>query len=92
MIACSWRSNFGIDCLTCGFQRSFQLLLEGDVIRSVVLFPATIPFLLTILFLTVHLFFKFKHGARALVWLFASTTGLIVLNYTVKLMNCSAFH
>jgi hypothetical protein len=92
LIECSWKSTFGVDCLTCGFQRSFKLLFEGDVVGSFLQFPATIPFLLCILFLVGHLIFKFKFGAKVIVGLFSLTALLIVVNFIVKIADGSAYH
>ncbi|MBL1279605.1 MAG: DUF2752 domain-containing protein [Fluviicola sp.] len=91
MYQCSWKEELGEDCPTCGAQRSFDLLMNGQVGESIQMFPATIPFLLTIIFLLLHLIFKFKHGSRVIVILFILTVSLIVANFIVKLMNGSAF-
>ena len=91
MIECSWKSTFGIDCLTCGFQRSVKLLFEGELIDSFLLFPATIPLLIIFMVLPIHLVFKFKHGARVIVYSFSMAALLIVFNYVVKLTDKSLF-
>lgn len=92
MIECSWKSNFGIDCLTCGFQRSLEVLLHGDLIESFTMFPATIPLLIVFITLPVHLIFKLKHGAKIIVASFCLSAILIVVNYSVKLSNNSFYH
>jgi len=91
MINCSWKEHWGIDCLTCGFQRSFLQLIEGNFIKSIETFPATIPFLLTIVLLGLHLWRKYKNGSNAIVVMFSLTSVLIVANYIVKLSNGTAF-
>ncbi|MFT5778603.1 MAG: hypothetical protein ACI837_001559 [Crocinitomicaceae bacterium] len=63
------------------------MLFEGDVVGSFMQFPATIPFLLCILFVIAHLTFKFKFGARLIVVLFASSAGLMVINFIVKIAS-----
>ena len=91
MIECSWKKHFGIDCLTCGFQRSFWLLTKGDLVESFVTFPAAIPFLLTILMTCIHLFFKLKNGAKYILILFSSTAAIMVINYIIKILNGDIF-
>jgi len=91
LIDCSWKSNFGIDCLTCGFQRSFQALLQGEIVESFLIFPATIPLLIVFITLPIHLLFKFKHGARVIVLSFCVSAFLIVINYFAKLSDKSIF-
>lgn len=91
MIECSWKENFGIECLTCGFQRSFWLLLKGDLMNSISTFPATIPFLLTILITVLHLKFKFRIGTFWILGMFVTTVTLISVNYIVKIINGDVF-
>ncbi len=86
MLPCLWKQTLGVDCPGCGFQRSCIKLMEGDFYESLLLFPATIPFLLTLIFVALHLKFKFKHGARIIVILFLFTVFLIVLNFILKLI------
>jgi hypothetical protein len=68
------------------------LLFEGAFIDSFLMYPPTIPFLLTLLFLAGHLIFKVRKGAKIVVWLFASTASLIVINCTIKMITGSVFH
>ena len=89
---CSWKSTFGIDCLTCGFQRSFGLLLKGEIIESFIMFPATIPFLITCVVFLLHLVFKFIKGAFMIQSSFIITAVLIVSNYVLHMIDGSAFH
>lgn len=48
MVPCQYNLFFGISCPMCGFQRSLVELLKGNFIESFLLFPALIPFLLTL--------------------------------------------
>ena len=92
MIECNFKSTFGIDCLTCGAQRSFLLLLDGDLAGSFYMFPATIPFIITVLFTITHLVFKFKQGAPVIIGLFATTTAFVVVNYTLKIFSGTIYN
>ncbi|MDG1333531.1 MAG: DUF2752 domain-containing protein [Crocinitomicaceae bacterium] len=92
MIECSWKAEFGVDCLTCGFQRSFISLIHGDFVESFLQFPATIPFIACVFVLIAHLTLKVKNGHRWIVGLFSLTALLIVVNYSIKLISGGAFH
>ena len=92
MIPCSWKEQFGVDCPSCGAQRSFIELLGGDLLESILLFPALIPFLGMVVFTALHFIFKFKHGARVILVLFVLCIFLMLLNFVIKLINGSAFH
>lgn len=87
MLGCSWKAHFGVDCLTCGFQRSVELLLNGEFAASFKMFPPTVPFIFCVLFLILHLFLEIKNGHKVIVTLFSVTAALIVVNYVVKLVN-----
>lgn len=87
MLSCSWKETYGFDCFFCGSQRSFYLLCQGDVLGSLAVFPALLPFLFTLVFTVLHLFFKFKNGARIIVIAFSITVFIMLLNYGVKVFN-----
>ncbi len=84
MVECHWKSKLGIECFGCGFQRSMMALFKGNLIESIVIFPATIPLFITLIYTFLHLWFKFKNGARNIVVLFSLTAFLIVLNFILK--------
>lgn len=89
---CSWKSTFGVDCLTCGFQRSIKLLSEGRFWDSILMFPAAIPLIVTLILLVLHLYFRFKRGAQYILFSFSFTALLIVVNFSLKLANGEVFH
>ena len=45
MLPCAYKQLFGIDCPTCGAQRSFVLLMEGNFSESFIIYPPLIPVL-----------------------------------------------
>jgi hypothetical protein len=53
MFPCFSKTLFGIECLGCGFQRSFVLLLQGDFSGSFKMYPALLT---TFLFLGIIAF------------------------------------
>jgi len=85
MIDCSWKSTFGIECLTCGFQRSVVLLFKGEFTESFFMFPATLPLLVGLAFLGLHLWRKWSNGPKILVAIYSLTAVLMVSNYIIKL-------
>lgn len=92
MLSCSWKEHFGIDCLTCGFQRSVKLLFSGEFWESFLTFPATIPFMATVLFALFYIWKGHKNGHRIIVGMFSFTALLIVINYSVKIATGSFVH
>jgi hypothetical protein len=85
MLDCYWKYYLGIECPGCGFQRSFVSLIQGNIYESLILFPATIPLLSTFLLVAFHLKFKFKNGAKAITYLFASSAIIMVVSFVVKI-------
>lgn len=86
MITCSWKDTLGVECFGCGFQRSIQALLEGDLWTSLYAYPATLPLLLTFSYTFAHLLFKYKQGARNIVLLFSFSVLLMVSSFIYKLV------
>jgi len=84
MFTCPYKSYFGFDCLACGIQRAMMALLRGDLRTSLYLYPALIPLIFMVLFIGSHLYFKFKHGARLINYLFIFNAGLILTTYIIK--------
>lgn len=87
MLDCHFKKLTGSDCPGCGAQRSLVSLIDGNFTESVLLFPALIPLLFTLLYLTLHLIFKFKHGARVIVISFSITASLMLINFIFKLIS-----
>ncbi len=87
MFTCFFKTYFGVDCLGCGIQRSFIELLKGNFIESVKLYPALIPFLLTLTVLILQLIVKQANGAKIVMWLFILTSAISVINLILKLFS-----
>lgn len=86
MLDCHWKKHFGIECFGCGFQRSIELLFEGNFLDSLAMFPATIPLLLTFGYTAAHLLFKYKNGAKMIIILFSISASLMLGNFIWKLL------
>lgn len=84
MLSCFYKKYFGLECFGCGMQRSLVALLKGELLESFTLFPALLPTLLMLLFLPLHLIFKFKHGAAILKYCFIFTAAIMVISFVIK--------
>lgn len=86
MMACPSKKHFGLECLGCGFQRSFVMLLEGDLAGSFAMYPSLIPMLSMFLFLPIHLKWRIRNGHWILLTLFSVSVTLAICNLVYKLL------
>lgn len=87
LIPCPYKHYLGIDCPGCGMQRSIIELLKGNFVESFQAYPALIPLMILLLFLGLHLKFKFTHGAQIVKYLFIFVVSIVVINYIFKLIT-----
>lgn len=86
MATCMFVKYFHIECPGCGMQRAFIALLRGDLLHSIQLFPALIPYIVTVVLLIVQLIFKFRTGAFAVMWGFIVSVAIMIVTYIIRLM------
>ena len=86
MGTCRFHEQTQVACPGCGLQRAFIALLKGDLLESILLFPALIPLLVMFSFLGLHLIFKFRHGALALKIMYISNASIILGNFIIKMI------
>jgi hypothetical protein len=84
MQPCVYKKFIGIQCPGCGMQRALIELLKGNILESILIYPALIPILFMIIYLLLHLIFKFKKGANILKYTFIINSTIIVVNYLVN--------
>ncbi|WP_425593299.1 DUF2752 domain-containing protein [Aquimarina algiphila] len=84
ILQCPTKQFIGIDCLGCGLQRSFILLLKGNIKASFLMYPALIPMICMMIYLIAHLVFNFKNGAKTLTYFYILNSILIIAHYFIK--------
>ncbi|AXT53760.1 DUF2752 domain-containing protein [Aquimarina sp. BL5] len=87
LLFCPSKEFIGIECLGCGLQRSFILLIKGEFLHSIMMYPALIPMLIMICYLISHIYFSFKNGASILKYFYFLNIILIVVNYFIKQLS-----
>jgi hypothetical protein len=85
--ACFYKKYLGVECPGCGMQRSFIELLKGNLVESLMLYPALLPTIGLIGYLMLHIIFKFRNGATVLKNLFIINAIIVVLSYIYKLLT-----
>jgi hypothetical protein len=85
MQPCPYKQQLGVDCPGCGMQRSILELLKGNIVDSFLAYPAMFPLIFLVIFLFLHLKFKFTNGANIIKYLFIFVVIIVVINFVVKL-------
>jgi hypothetical protein len=85
LLPCLNKQLFGIDCLGCGIQRAFLLLLKGEFIAAFKMYPAIYTLLLLAIYALLHLRFKFKKGRKIIRILVVVNLLIIIVSYFIKM-------
>ena len=91
MFSCPSKKYLHLECPGCGFQRSFISLLKGDISESLLMYPATIPILIMVVFLLLHLRYNFTNGATVIKYLQLLIAIVIMVFYIYKLIHFKIF-
>lgn len=84
MIPCLSKTLFGVECLGCGAQRSFILLLKGNFVAAFQIYPAIYVTLIFFGCIVLH-FIDRNHNYIKLIKVMAVITSLfMVLGYFYK--------
>ena len=85
MLPCMFKKMFGIDCIGCGIQRSFNLILHGEFVKAFTMFPAIYT---TLLFFFAVAFYAIdpKHRSHKVVISLAISNAVIMIaSYAYKM-------
>lgn len=84
LLPCPSRYFLGLDCPGCGMQRAFLELLRGNFAGSFKLYPALLPILFTLVLLALHLKYKYRNGARTLLFSYIFSAIVVVTSFIIK--------
>ncbi|MHA7842509.1 MAG: DUF2752 domain-containing protein [Winogradskyella sp.] len=85
MLPCITKKYLGFDCMGCGLQRSFALLLKGQFLDSFLMYPGLYSLIALFGFITVNTFMNLKNGTRIITILAILNVVVIVVSYLLKL-------
>lgn len=86
-LPCPFKQMTHLDCPGCGFQRSFVLLIRGQINASMLMYPALIPIIIMFAMLLLHVVFRIRNGAVILKYMYFFCTGVILVSYIYKLLT-----
>ena len=84
MFPCISKTLFGIECLGCGFQRAFVLLLEGNFEAAFIMYPAIYSSLILLLIVGFHFVDLNRNYKKTLTVLLAINGILMIGGYYFK--------
>lgn len=87
LIPCIFKSLFGYECPGCGIQRSFILLIKGQLQESLEMYPALIPLILLVLYSIFTRYYPKYKNKYLLIILSIVSFILISFNYYFKLKS-----
>ncbi|WP_184550032.1 DUF2752 domain-containing protein [Mucilaginibacter sp. FT3.2] len=85
LIPCPFKKLTGIDCPGCGFQRSVIALLNGNLHQSLLLYPATVPLIITLLFILLKSRLHFDKKHLVVKTLYLITGNIMLIAYIWKM-------
>lgn len=86
LLPCAYKQLFGIECPVCGSQRALIALLRGDVMESIILYPALIPTIILITSVIIQILFKFNSGWKIIRIMLKADFAIIMVSYIYKLI------
>jgi hypothetical protein len=93
LLPCPFKYITGIDCPGCGFQRAVVALLQGDLHKSLSLYPAAIPLMLFFAYGLADKYFKLDTSKNLIKKTFYVITGSIIfISYVVKMYGLYLHH
>jgi hypothetical protein len=84
MMPCMYKKYIGIDCPGCGMQRAFIELLKGNFAESFKIYPALLPVLFTFALTASYLVFRYRNGAKYIMWSFIFSAIIITGSFIIK--------
>ncbi len=87
MLNCLFKDYFGFDCPGCGIQRSCIALLNGDLEKSVILFPSLLLYISLLLLLILSTVFKINISYKVFVGIAISALVIQIVYYALRMTN-----
>lgn len=87
MLPCTNKSIFGVECLGCGTQRAFALILQGDFIAAFKMFPAIYTTLLLFLFVGLHFIDRTRNYTKGIIFFAITNAVIMIFSFALKHFN-----
>ncbi len=87
MLPCVNKKIFGIECLGCGTQRAFMLVLKGEFAEAFRMFPAIFTTILLFIFIGLLIFDKKRNYNTIVSGLAIINAVIMIISYIYKITN-----
>ena len=87
LLPCMNKSLFGVECIGCGTQRSFLLLINGEFTKAFYQFPAIFSTLFLFSFIGLHLIDKKRDYQKIIIGLAIINVIIMIISYIYKITN-----
>ncbi|MEN3325128.1 DUF2752 domain-containing protein [Mariniflexile soesokkakense] len=84
MLPCLNKKFFGFECMGCGLQRSFSLIIHGEFVAAFYMYPAIYTLILLFVIVTINTIKNFKHAYRIILILAILNGVIIIANFIIK--------
>lgn len=85
MLPCMNKQLFGIECPSCGTQRAFFSLLEGNFTEAFTTFPAIYTLIAFFVVLALHFIDKTRSYTTLIKWLAIVNGVIMIVSYLIKI-------
>ncbi|TBN06805.1 DUF2752 domain-containing protein [Hyunsoonleella flava] len=86
MLPCLNKKFLGVECMGCGLQRSFSLLIQGEFIAAFKMYPAIYTLVLLFVVVGINAVKPFKSSNRIIIVLAILNVAIIVGSYAFKIL------
>lgn len=87
LLPCLSKQFFGIDCLGCGIQRAFIMVLKGDFSKAFAMFPAIYTTIILFTFIGLHFLDKARSYHKFIVSFAIINAIIMIVSYIYKITN-----
>jgi hypothetical protein len=84
MIPCLSKKFIGIDCLGCGTQRAFLLLIKGEFVAAFKMYPAIYSLLLLLFLIGLHYVHKSRDYSKIVISTAIINAIIMIVSYIYK--------
>ncbi|MGK0254136.1 MAG: hypothetical protein ACI9OE_001626 [Mariniflexile sp.] len=84
MLPCLNKKLFGFECMGCGLQRSFSLMLHGEFVSAFYMYPAIYTLILLFSVIAINTAKNFKHSNKIILILAILNGFIIITNFIIK--------